>query len=649
MSVLWYYLLWISIFIPFSMTYMIIKRCGNSCITPSLVQFLCQPQILILEIFNMFLRLKFLSFLNPDKNGSSLKISYILRILLFIFFVGLVPSIVCANSPSAGKKPALLIDRANKCRKSLYHSAGKKYRCNWLKCINLYRQIYTSYPKSVQAPWALYYAARLYTGLYKYSKKQGDIDQALLLCKKLAEQYTGYRLADDAQYMIGDIYYRYKKDPTRAYLEFLKVEIRFPSGDMRPIAQKRLDHLSVILSKRREKKRLKTSKRAARVKDIRHWSTDSYTRVVIDVDSPVQYKRFLLKKDKIHKKPPRLYLDLKHTIIPSKVDKEFPIKDGLLKRVRAGQYSKDTVRVTLDLQKIGSFNVFSLHDPFRIVVDARKVNQKEKKGGHKSHAPPKLHVKKRRVRKGIRRTKVKDRTVSLARQLGLNVNTIVIDPGHGGKDPGCLLSRRMEEKNIVLSLAKILAKKIKKEIGCRVILTRNRDVFIPLERRTAIANMKKADLFISLHVNAHRNRNVSGIETYFLNMATDQNAIMVAARENATSERNISDLQSILNDLMLNTKLHESNRLAHCIQEKTVVTLRRRYRRVNSLGVKQAPFYVLIGAQMPAVLIETGFLTNRRERSRLLNRTYQYNLAEGICRGIKDYIKSINHVAYISP
>ncbi len=566
--------------------------------------------------------------------------------LLLVFVVSLAPVTVCANSQSAGKKPALLIYKANKCRRSLYRSTGKKYRHKWLKCINLYRQIYTSYPKSKEAPWALYHAARLYTGLYTYSKRQGDIDHALLLCKKLVKKYTGHRLADDAQYMIGDIYYRYKKDFTRAYLEFLKVDIRFPSGDMRPIAQKRLDQLSVILSKKKEKKRLRTSKRTSRVKDIRHWSTDSYTRIVVDVDGPVQYRKFLLKADPSHKKPPRLYLDLEHTIIPSKIDKEFPVKNGLLRRVRAGQYSKDTVRVTLDIQKAGNFNVFSLHDPFRIVVDARKIEQKDKDKGHKSHVYSKAHA--RKPIRGIKLTKAKDRTVSLARQLGLNVNTIVIDPGHGGKDPGCLLSRNVEEKNIVLSLARILAKKIKKRIGCRVILTRNRDIFIPLERRTAVANMKKADLFISLHVNAHRNRNVSGIETYFLNMATDKNAIMVAARENATSERNISDLQSILNDLMLNTKLHESNRLAHCIQETTVNILRHKYRRVNSLGVKQAPFYVLIGAQMPAVLIETGFLTNRRERSRLLNRAYQYNLAEGICKGIKAYIKSINHFADIS-
>ncbi|RLB25753.1 MAG: N-acetylmuramoyl-L-alanine amidase, partial [Deltaproteobacteria bacterium] len=137
---------------------------------------------------------------------------------------------------------------------------------------------------------------------------------------------------------------------------------------------------------------------------------------------------------------------------------------------------------------------------------------------------------------------------------------------------------------------------------------------------------------------------VHGIETYYLNMATDERAVLVAARENATTQKNISDLQAILNDLLLNTKIHESSRLAHEIQKGMTSELRRRYRNIRSLGVKQAPFYVLIGAQMPSVLIETGFLTNPTERKRLLSPTYEARLAEGIAKGIKSYIDSINLV-----
>ena len=198
------------------------------------------------------------------------------------------------------------------------------------------------------------------------------------------------------------------------------------------------------------------------------------------------------------------------------------------------------------------------------------------------------------------------------------------------------------EKDIVLRLAKALKPKLEKRLGCEVILTRTKDVFLSLEKRTAFANMKKADLFISLHVNANEVRSVHGVETYFLNMATDKRAVMLAAAENATSEKNISDLQKILNELMLNTKITESSKLAHEVQRGITGFMRKTERNVKNLGVKQAPFYVLIGAEMPAVLVETGFITNPTERRRLKSKQYLGNLADGIVSGIDGYIKGID-------
>ena len=566
-----------------------------------------------------------------------MKINCILLIILLILLATSFPggSEVFAKTP---KKPALLLKEADQCRKSLYASAKKKkYRHNWSNCIRQYEKIYNRYPKSDEAPWALYHSARLFTWLYTYSGKSQDLDQALLLYRRLTDEYKDHRLSDDAQYKIGEIFYKHKKDPTHAYVEFLKVDIKYPSGDMRPKAKKMLDQLAAVLSEKDNyRDRAGEKDTSIAVKDIRHWSTPNYTRVVIDLDGPVKYKHHLLKADPGLKKPRRLYLDLENSHVTSKIESPVPIKDGLLQRARAGQYTKDTVRVVLDAESIESYKVFPLHDPFRIVLDVRRA-EKNNAGGK-----PKPAVKKRTVRKGVRRAEAPQDSMSLARQLGLNVKRIVIDPGHGGKDPGCNARGGVKEKNIVLSIARILKKKIKEEIGCEVFLTRNRDVFLPLERRTAIANMKKADLFISLHVNAHRNRKISGLETYFLNMATDERSVMVAARENATSQKNISDLQTILNDLMLNTKIAESSRLAHNVQKGMVSRVRKKYTRARSLGVKQAPFYVLIGAQMPSVLVETGFLTNRTERKRLLSKKYQESVAEGICAGIKTYIKSID-------
>ena len=545
-------------------------------------------------------------------------------------------------SNHASGKPAELMKDADQCRKELSKSEKKKkYRHNWDRCLNAYRDIYSRYPKSEEAPWALYRSGRLYVDLYKHSGKSEDLDEAIDIYRQLVDGYKDHRLADDAQYKIGDIYKSYKKDYTQAYVEFLKVDIKFPSGDMKPRAKKMLDELAVALSKREEDQTKKggvaSESGLTPVEDIRYWSTPNYTRVVVDLKGPVKYEHHLLKADPDHKKPRRIYMDLKKSHVTSQIDRPIAIKDGLLQMARAGQYTKDTVRVVLDIESIDGYKVFHLHDPFRIVVDVRRQVEEET-----AEEKTELAIKKRPPRKGIRKSKVPDRTVSLARQLGLNVKRIVIDPGHGGKDPGCFASGGIKEKDIVLSLAKIVSEKIEKDIGCEVLLTRSDDVFVPLERRTAVANMQKADLFISLHINAHRSKNIRGLETYFLNMATDRRAVMVAARENATSEKNISDLQTILNDLMLNTKIHESSRLAHEVQKGMLSQTGKKYKDVKDLGVKQAPFYVLIGAQMPAILVETGFITNPTERKRLVDKGYQEKIAEGIVAGITEYIKSID-------
>ncbi|MBW2066298.1 MAG: N-acetylmuramoyl-L-alanine amidase [Deltaproteobacteria bacterium] len=543
---------------------------------------------------------------------------------------------------ASGKRapgPKTLLKEADACRDKLYRSRSRiKYRHNWLRCIGLYKRVYESYPKSNEAAWGLYKSARMYRKLYGYSGLRQDLDRAIDLYRKVVEIYPGHRLADDSQYWIGDILYRERKDPARAYVEFLKVDIKFPSGDMRPRARKMLDRLSAILSKEVSRqgpaKKVANTGGLSRVKDIRHWSTPTYTRVVVDLERPVKYRFNLLKQDPRTKKPARLYVDIEGAYVSSDIDSTIPIKDGLLLRARAGQYNRNRVRVVLDIDNIKGHKIFHLYDPFRIVIDVKGAERKIVKGKTKTV------VKRPSVNKGIRRTKEPEEEISLARQLGLNVRRIVIDPGHGGKDPGTYYGR-LREKDIVLKLARALKPRIKKRLGCDVVLTRTKDVFIPLEKRTAFANVKKADLFISLHVNSHKQSWVRGIETYFLNMTTDKRAIMLAAAENATSEKNISDLQVILRDLMFNTKINESSRLAYEVQDGMIDRLKKKYRKIKNLGVKQAPFYVLIGAEMPSVLVETGFISNPYERRLLSSSAYLDGLADGIVAGIDDYIKSI--------
>ncbi len=561
-------------------------------------------------------------------------------LLLLMMIISLDPVFT-----SAATKTETLLTNANICRSSLYRSSSKmKYRHNWLNCIRRYKALYEDYPESEQAPWAMYYSARMYTKLYGYSGLEEDLDTALGVYERLTEDYSAHRLADDGQYKRGQIYYQYKKDLAQAYVEFLKVEIKYPAGDMVPKAKEMMDKLAAVIGKARNAEKEQTPDelssddgKLTAVDNIRHWSTPTYTRVVIDLESPVEYTSHLLKEDPDLDKPRRLYLDLEKTYVGTDIVGEIPIKDGLLQMARAGQYTSDTVRVVLDIDSIKDYKIFRLHDPFRIVVDVSGVEEEPEE---KLTA---MNASSRAVGKGIRKPESPDSTVSLARQLGLSVKRIVIDPGHGGKDPGCYFSEAIREKDIVLDLAKRLKKKIEgRLLGCEVLLTRMNDLFVPLDERTAFANVKKADLFISLHVNAHKQASIFGVETYFLNMATDERAVMVAARENATSEKNISDLQTILNDLMLNTKISESSKLAYYVQDGMMTQIKENYKANKSLGVKQAPFYVLIGAEMPAILVETGFITNYTERKRLMEEAYRDMIADGIVEGIESYIKGID-------
>ena len=561
-------------------------------------------------------------------------------ITLFLFLILVTLGLRWASEASckAASKPETLIKKADQCRNSLYRSSKRmKYRHNWLNCIKQYENVYKKYPKSEQAVWAMYRSAEMYKKLNRYSGLEADLDKALEIYKKVAIDYKDHRLADDAQYKRGEIIYNFKKDPTQAYVEFLKVEVKFPKGDARFKASKMMDKLERVLGKKRlAKEGVKEDKGEKKklilVKNIRHWSTPTYTRVVIDLESPVKYKKHLLKKDPDLKKPRRLFVDLHSAWISKGIESSIIIKDGLLRRARAAQYDKRTVRVVLDIDNMEGYKIFHLYDPFRIVLDVQGKERKLKPVKKVvAKRPPKRKEIKKDTKEGI----------SLARQLGLGVKRIIIDAGHGGRDPGAIGRNGLREKDIMLKLANLVAEKVRQELKCETILTRGKDVFMPLEDRTAIANMKKADLFVSLHVNAHEDRKCMGVETYFLNIALDEDSMNVAARENATSTKNISDLQMILNDLMLNTKINESNRLARFVHKGLVGELRKRYKGVRNRGVRQAPFYVLIGAEMPAILIEVGYITNSTENRRLHSQTYLSKAASGIVKGIGSYIEDM--------
>ncbi|CAG0974494.1 partial N-acetylmuramoyl-L-alanine amidase, partial [Geobacteraceae bacterium] len=221
------------------------------------------------------------------------------------------------------------------------------------------------------------------------------------------------------------------------------------------------------------------------------------------------------------------------------------------------------------------------------------------------------------------------------------IRRIVVDPGHGGHDPGAVGAGGSQEKDVVLAIGLKLAEKIREELGIDVVMTRSTDVFIPLEERTAIANKVNADLFVSVHANASLNRAASGIETYYLNLAKTEKAAQLAARENGTSLEKVSLLQAILFDLMANYKLNDSAHLADEVQKALYKKIHGHYSGTRNLGVKQGPFYVLVGATMPSILVEVAFISNEAEEARLRDQTFLDRTADGIVDGIRGYIQTL--------
>src|SRR6185369_10508372 len=229
------------------------------------------------------------------------------------------------------------------------------------------------------------------------------------------------------------------------------------------------------------------------------------------------------------------------------------------------------------------------------------------------------------------------------------IRRIVVDPGHGGKDPGAIGHGGHQEKDVVLSMGLILARKLKDELGIDAVMTRSTDVFLELQERTAIANKVGADLFVSIHANASLNKNANGIETYYLNLAKTEKAAQLAAKENGTSLEKVSMLQAVLFDLMANYKLNDSAHLADEVQKALHKRALTAYPTVKNLGVKQGPFYVLVGATMPSILVETAFVSNEKDEVKLKDPEYQDVTAEGIVQGLKGYISSLNKAGTATP
>jgi N-acetylmuramoyl-L-alanine amidase len=233
---------------------------------------------------------------------------------------------------------------------------------------------------------------------------------------------------------------------------------------------------------------------------------------------------------------------------------------------------------------------------------------------------------------------------SLARQLGLGARRIVIDAGHGGHDPGTIGRAGLQEKELVLDVARRVERLVRTELGAEVVMTRGTDVFVPLEERTAIANSRGADLLLSIHANSSRSSSARGVETYFLSFAQDPHAEAVAARENAISAATLKDLSNLVKAITQNSKIEESRDFAASVQESMLEYMRPVSSQIQNRGVRTAPFYVLIGANMPSILSEISFVSNPEDERLLKTDEHRERIAYGLFQGVREYLDSLNRV-----
>jgi N-acetylmuramoyl-L-alanine amidase len=427
---------------------------------------------------------------------------------------------------------------------------------------------------------------------------------------------------------------------------------------------------------------------APRIVAIRHFASAASTRLVVELSAPVEPAVSAVPA--AGEGPPRrLYVDLPGVRLDGGVPKAFTMPAGPLAGVRVGWTGDGAARLVIETRGTGTYAVARLASPARVVLDVQAQPETDASAAVVTAPTPAATMSPAQATSAASEPTVAsipsarspdgpagvepDATNGAANAgppgraapaapepsrrpggdgrraplLASAAPRIVIDPGHGGKDPGARGVNGALEKDVVLAIARRLAGELRRELGATVVLTRDRDVYLPLEARTARANAEEADLFISVHANASVNSDLAGVETYYLNNTNDRATMRLAAMENGLglvggAPRTASaDLSYILSDLVQKGKLEDSIALANSLHGGLVSHLRAAHPDLTDLGVKQGPFYVLVGAYMPCVLVETSFLTHPVEGRRLGTRTYRDRVAKGLARGVQRYLEQL--------
>lgn len=557
----------------------------------------------------------------------------------FLFGIG--------GSAFAAQSAKQLFEQARAAEGRLRSSESRaRSQAEWTAVGRAYRAVVLAWPRSGYCDDALWFAGNVYRDA---ADRFGDrsfavrgVDAYRLLSRGYpASKWVPKALYEQVRLLAGRL-----DDRAAAERALEELRRRAPRG-----AETRLA-AAVLAPPERPAPRVAAEPAAAAsgppavVRNIRHWVGESHTRVVIDMSRRTEWNEGRLSN------PDRVFFDLQAAELSEELARrEFPIEGSHLRRIRLGAHDEGVVRVVLDFSSVREITPFWLPDPYRLVVDIHGAPPGEGAvvAGAAASAGPAggAETARRAPARASGEPAAAEPTTSgysLARQLGLRVRKIVVDPGHGGKDPGTHAGN-LREKDIVLDISKRVRDDLEAG-GFEVVMTRESDVFIPLEQRAFLANDAGADLFVSIHVNAARNRRARGLETYYLNLATSEDAAEVAARENASNSGiRVSELKDLLPRILNHERKEESRAFAEAMQGTLAERILGREGHPLDRGVKTAGFHVLLGARMAAILVEAGFVSNRDEARLLRSDDHREKLAAAIAEGVARYARELGQVA----
>ncbi len=565
-------------------------------------------------------------------------------------------------------------------------------RKQWNSLAQEFYAIYAEYEDWPNRPAALFRNAAVLEALARSTDDEDDYALAVNRYVKLANEFRTSRLADDALLLAAIIQSKNLENKDKALQLLAYMHKSFPRGDMYMASlalEKKLRANEAVSKKRPSPKQANKHAELTQVS----WATINENTVQITV---ALNKNTTWRVSDHKGKSQQILLVMDNTIPDKSVHKGARVKNSVLKQLAILHEKSGKTSLRLDFDNLSKYQTKIEKNPFSIVLTATaklppKKEQKKRvvvasaakpkpapvvaKSTPVAEARPKKVVTKPVVKKpSTKKTSVanskkstsatikkvatapkvvqkavakeptakelskrvhKANTKNMAVQLGLRMQTVFIDVGHGGRDPGAS-ANGIVERDIVLDMSLRLGK-ILKAHGLKVVYSRTSNVSVPLSSRPVRANDAGADIFVSMHINANHDKRINGFETYYLNFAKNTEAAQTAALENSTSDRKLGDMQSLLANVMLNVRTTESSNLASDVQRATMLRLKNSGFQTRNGGTRSAPFHVLIGTNMPAILVELGYVSNKKEAGYLKSSKYRNILAQGIARGIVDY------------